>query len=105
MRAGSRAISVPLVPAGNAPERAGFSTEFRAGIRFFAASRILVAVAVGIVIAMLGLGAVNSLAVFFVPRNLHVGAKWLGALTSWPPSCLWRWRACWPARCCADSTR
>ena len=36
---------------------------------------------VGIVIAMLGLGAVNSLAVFFIPHDLHVAASWIGAVT------------------------
>ena len=31
-------------------------------------------------ITMLGLGAVNSLAAFFVPHNLHVQASWLGTI-------------------------
>ncbi len=65
---------------GEGPERAGFLTEFRAGIKFFAASRVLLAVALGIVIAMLGNGAINSLAVFFIPANLHLAASWIGAI-------------------------
>jgi MFS family permease len=75
-----RAINVPLVPPADAPAREGFATEFRTGIRFFVGSRVLVTLGVGIVIAMLGNGAINSLAVFFVPHNLHVSSKWLGAL-------------------------
>lgn len=74
------AISLPPEPVGEAPERAGFLTEFRAGIKFFAASRVLLAVALGIVIAMLGNGAINSLAVFFIPANLHLAASWIGAI-------------------------
>ena len=75
-----RAIDVPLVPGADAPSRASFAAEFRDGIRFFVGSKILVTIGVGIVIATLGIGAVNSLAVFFVPRNLHVSASWLGTL-------------------------
>jgi Na+/melibiose symporter-like transporter len=74
------AISAPETAADDAAPRAGFRAEFRTGIRFFAASRVLVTLAVGIVMAMLGLGAVNSLAVFFIPYNLHVTASWIGAL-------------------------
>jgi len=72
--------AMPLRPAVDAPPGAGFAAEFRTGIRFFAGSRILMTLGVGIVIAMLGNGAVNSLAVFFVPHNLHAAASWLGTL-------------------------
>jgi MFS family permease len=75
-----RAISVPLRPAADAPARESFVAEFRTGIRFFVGSRILMTLGIGIVIAMLGNGAVNSLAVFFVPHNLHVNASWLGTI-------------------------
>lgn len=75
-----RAITVPLRPADDQPARESFAAEFRTGLRFFAGSRVLMTLGVGIVIAMLGNGAVNSLAVFFVPHNLHVGAGWLGSL-------------------------
>ncbi len=75
-----RAISVPLRPAADAPARMSFAAEFRTGIRFFVGSRILMTIGIGIVIAMLGNGAVNSLAVFFIPHNLHAPARWLGTL-------------------------
>lgn len=76
-----RAIDVPLVPAADAPARESFAAEFRTGVRFFVGSKILMTLGIGLVIAMLGNGAVNSLAVFFVPHNLHVSSSWLGTLS------------------------
>ncbi len=76
-----RAIDVSLVPPADAPARDSFAAEFRAGIRFFVGNRILMTLGIGLVIALLGNGAVNSLAVFFVPANLHVSSSWLGTLT------------------------
>jgi MFS family permease len=74
-----RTIKVPPEAAGHEHQAgAGFVAEFKEGIRFFAASRVLVTVAIGVVIALLGNGAVNSLAVFFIPHNLHEPATWLG---------------------------
>jgi MFS family permease len=61
--------------------RSGFVSEFKEGIRFFAASRVLVTVAIGVVIALLGSGAVNSLVVFFIPHNLHAPASWIGVIS------------------------
>ena len=75
-----RAISVPLTPASDAPPREGFVAEFRTGLKFFAGNRVLLALGVGLVLSMLGLGAVNSLAAFFIPHNLHVQASWLGTI-------------------------
>lgn len=64
-----------------APRAPGsFFSEFRAGIRFFATSKVLIAMAIGVVIATLGTGVINSLNVFFVTRNLHVAAKWYGTM-------------------------
>lgn len=62
------------------PERSGFLTEFRAGLRFFATSRVLVALSTGVVICTLGTGALNALAVFFVRDNLHTSVSWVGTL-------------------------
>jgi MFS family permease len=76
-----RAIDVDLVTVADAPAREGFAAEFRTGVKFFAGSRILMTLGIGLVIAMLGNGAVNSLAAFFVPHNLHVSSAWLGALS------------------------
>jgi MFS family permease len=77
-----RAIKTPGTPAiataDSAP--AGFMADLRDGLRFFSGNRILVILGVGIVLAMLGNGAVNSLAVFFIPHNLHEPAKWLGTV-------------------------
>jgi MFS family permease len=70
----------PPTAAGRRPERSGFLAEFRAGLRFFGASRVLVALSVGIVICTLGTGALNALAVFFVRDNLHTSIGWLGTL-------------------------
>lgn len=75
-----RAIDVPLKPTADAPARESFIAEFRTGLRFFLGSRVLTALGIGIVILTLGNGAVNSLAVFFVPHNLHVASSWLGTL-------------------------
>jgi hypothetical protein len=55
----------------------------KAGFRFFAGNRVLVALTIGVIIAALGTGALNSLNVFFVPHNLHVTAKWLGTRSPW----------------------
>ncbi len=76
-----RAIRVADVPDGEAPARAGFLAEFTTGLRYFAGNKVLVAIGVGIVIAMLGLGAVNSLVVFFIPHDLHVAASWIGTIS------------------------
>jgi MFS family permease len=76
-----RAIRVPGDGAGERPgEQAGFWPEFRAGLRFFAGSRVLVALTAGIVLVTLGSGALNALNVFFVTHNLHVTAKWYGTI-------------------------
>lgn len=70
------------VPATEAPARSTFSGEFRAGIRFFASSKVLVGIAVGSVILMAGVGAVNSMIVFFIIDNLHTSAGWVGVLSA-----------------------
>lgn len=75
-----RAISVSLESASDGQSRESFAAEFKTGIRFFVRNRVLLALGIGIVIVMLGNGAVNSLAVFFVPHNLHVTADWLGTM-------------------------
>jgi len=69
-------------PPAVAAERAapGFFSDFRAGVRFFATSRVLIALAIGVVIATLGTGLINSMNVFFVTDNLHVAVKWYGTL-------------------------
>lgn len=58
----------------------GVMTDFREGLRAFAGSRVLVAVCSATAVAMVGVGALNVLDVFFVSDNLHAQAKWLGFL-------------------------
>jgi MFS family permease len=76
-----RAIHPPAVAQDSGPERASFGVEFRAGIGFFFGNKLLVTLGIGIVIAMLGNGAIDSLAVFFIPHDLHVSSRWLGAIS------------------------
>ncbi len=54
--------------------------DLAAGLAFFRRSRVLVTVAVSIVIAMLGAGALNALDVFFVSENLGAPAEYYGIL-------------------------
>jgi len=75
-----RAIRLPRARPQDAPKRPGFGLELRAGLRFFAGNRGVLAVSSGVIIAMMGLGAVNVLLVFFVTGNLHVSAGWLGPM-------------------------
>jgi len=68
--------------SGQPRERAGFSAEFRAGLRFFTANRTLVAMSAGVIICTLGTGALNALEVFFIRDNLHASAAWLGTFSA-----------------------
>ncbi|CAG7645010.1 MFS transporter [Actinacidiphila bryophytorum] len=64
--------------AGEGRKRTGLLTEFRAGLRFFARSRFLVALLVLAAIGQLGMGALSTLNVFFVTGNLHGSAEQFG---------------------------
>lgn len=75
-----RAIRVPAEVVDAAPPRASFADDFRTGLRFFVGNKILMTLDIGIVIVMLGNGAVNALAIFFIQRNLHVAASLLGTV-------------------------
>jgi MFS family permease len=75
-----RAIRLPDPGSERDQATASFGADFREGIRFFARSRVLIALCAGIVIATLGTGALNALEVFFVTGDLHTAAKWLGIL-------------------------
>jgi MFS family permease len=85
--AASFAVSFLAVRAMRVTETAGdtagrgFRREFAAGARFFAASRVLVALCGGVMVATLGTGALNALMVFFVTGHLHTAARWLGVLS------------------------
>jgi predicted MFS family arabinose efflux permease len=56
--------------------------EFVDGLRFFRRSRVLVALTLSLTIAVLGLGALNALDVFFVTENLGASAKSYGILSA-----------------------
>src|ERR1022692_2600487 len=73
-------MRIPAATGTGQAGRAGFAEEFRAGVRFFRGSPVLLTLTVGVVLATLGVGAIDSLAVFFVPANLYVTASWLGPL-------------------------
>jgi MFS family permease len=62
-----RSMRITAVAGAGQAGRAGFAAEFRAGVRFFRGSPVLITLTVGVVIATLGVGAIDSLAVFFVP--------------------------------------
>jgi MFS family permease len=76
-----RAIQMPTRAADPRPQRARFSSEFRAGLGYFARSPVLRGLAAGVMITMLSAGALNAIIVFFIQHNLHVSAAWLGTIS------------------------
>lgn len=71
--------SAPQV-AQQASQQKSFWRELGAGLRFFAANRVLLTLLVSIIIVTFGTGALNALGVFFVTGNLHVPANLYGTL-------------------------
>lgn len=65
-------------PAG--AQRSSMLGELGAGIGFFARSRVLMTLLVTCILVMLGGGALNTLDVFFVTRNLHTPLSAYGVL-------------------------
>lgn len=63
---------------GGQAGRAGYWHEFRAGLRFFGTSRVLVATATGLCVTVLGAAAINALNIFFLQANLHTSASFYG---------------------------
>jgi MFS family permease len=72
-------LSVPVpAPSGGAVRR-GVGQEFAAGLRFIAGQRMLRAMLVSIVVAVLGVGTIQALDVYFVAENLHADPEtWFG---------------------------
>jgi MFS family permease len=64
--------------AGDEPD--GWWPQLVTGLRFLVANRVVLALTLAVVVATFGTGALNTLDVFFVTRNLHVSAHWYGAL-------------------------
>jgi hypothetical protein len=79
-RGGGRRLQTAPAAARPQGRRTGFSEEFRDGVRASAGNRELVAVCSATAVAMVGVGVLNALDVFFVSDNLHAQAKWLGFL-------------------------
>jgi Transmembrane secretion effector len=76
-----RVTPAPAVASiGTSAGRAGYWREFGVGLKFFATSPVLIAVAIGIFVALLGSGALNTLDVFFLQANLHASASLYGTL-------------------------
>jgi MFS family permease len=69
-------------PAGRTDdtEQTGLFKEFTAGLRYFGRSRFLVALLMLAVIGQFGIGALDTLNVFFTTRNLHASAHLYGYL-------------------------
>ncbi len=75
LAAGSPEPAPQPQPAG---QSGGFWREFVAGLRFFAASPVLVAVVVGLSVTAAGAAAINVVNVFFLQVNLHSSASLYG---------------------------
>jgi MFS family permease len=69
-----------LADDGPVRSRAGLFADFVAGLRFFGGSRFLVALVTIAVIGQFGMGALNTLNVFFLTDNLHAPAHLYGYL-------------------------
>jgi MFS family permease len=67
-----------------APERAhgSFRSDFVAGLKYFSRSQLLVTLLVMAVIAQLGTGALGTLDIFFLTRNLHSAPRLYGLLST-----------------------
>lgn len=63
-----------------APGRRGFLPDFTEGLRFFRSNKFLVALLTLAVVGQLGIGALNTLNVFFATGNLHASAHLYGYL-------------------------
>lgn len=68
--------------ATNAAPSGNFRSDFRVGFTAFLGNPVMVTICIATSVAMLGVGALNALDVFFVTDNLHADATWLGPLGS-----------------------
>jgi len=76
------AIQLPATERKPARSRRGFWTEFGEGLAFFTHNRQLVVMCSTTVVYMLGVGAINTLNVFFMRSNLHTSSNWMGTLNA-----------------------
>lgn len=63
-----------------AGEGTGFRREFWAGVRYYFSNRVLVTMLVGVVIAVMGASAINTLDIFFARQNLLASTSQYGLL-------------------------
>ena len=75
-----RAIRPPDPQPETSVQKSSFGSEFIAGLRFFAANKIILGLCLGVIIATLGTGALNTLQIFFIRDDLRTTASWLGTL-------------------------
>jgi MFS family permease len=62
-------------------QRGNVFREIGTALRFVATSRVIVAIVLGVSLVMLGIGAINTLDIFFVTQNLHVPGVYYGLVT------------------------
>jgi len=77
-----RSIRVPVPMKVRSRNARGFWGELLEGLRFFAGNRTLTTLLVAAVVASLGAGALNTLDIFFLTRNLHAPLRLYGALSA-----------------------
>ncbi|HXT34875.1 MAG TPA: MFS transporter, partial [Chloroflexota bacterium] len=77
-----RALRMPVKPEARSRTDAGFRHELLEGLRYFTGNRTLTTVLIAAVMASLGSGALNTLDIFFLTRNLHAPLRWYGALSA-----------------------
>ncbi len=77
-----RAIHLPAIEKPVSTQRSSFGAEFRVGLRFFAHSKVLVGLTLGSVIVMVGIGAVNAIAVFFIATTCTHPLGWVGIVSA-----------------------
>ncbi|WP_162908241.1 MFS transporter [Allorhizocola rhizosphaerae] len=77
-----RGVRPPDTPPSPDAERPGMWPEFKAGLRFLLANRVLVAMLLSAVIVTAGAGSLNTLDVFFVTENLHAPPDFYGFLAT-----------------------
>lgn len=76
-------MRVDARPTADRPAEApSFRREFIEGARFFVRNRVLRGLMICVIVAQLGIGAINALDVFFVTENLHAAATSLGILSA-----------------------
>jgi len=73
-------MRVPSREQPLAEAKPDFRRELVEGARFFGRSRVLRSLMISVVVATLGVGAINALDVFFITDNLHAPAGALGTL-------------------------